>query len=100
DVLHREADPGGLAFFSSALDNGQANRSMVALAIQSSPEYQTNEVQSLYQLLLHRPADPTGLATFTSFLAVGGTLEQAEAIVAGSSEYLQTRAGGSNDSYL
>src|SRR5712692_2145361 len=40
DLLHREADAGGLAAFSTALENGTATRSTVALAIQGSPEYQ------------------------------------------------------------
>jgi uncharacterized protein GlcG (DUF336 family) len=100
DLLHREADSGGLVAFSTALENGTATRAMVALAIQGSAEYQANETQSLYQTFLHRAADPSGFAAFTAFFAAGGTIEQAEVVLAASPEYFQSRAGGSNDGFL
>src|SRR5207302_5152962 len=83
DLLHREADPAGLAAFTGALNAGAATRDQVALAIQGSTEYHADQVQSLFQALLHRPADPVGLAGFTAFLNAGGTAELAGALIAG-----------------
>src|SRR6266849_1187396 len=99
DLLHRAADPGGLATFTGLLDSRTASRVHVALGIQGSPEFQNNEIQSLYGTFLQRSADASGLATYTGLLAAGSTSEQVAAILAGSDEYLQTRGGGSNDGF-
>jgi Domain of unknown function (DUF4214) len=71
-----------------------------AAAIESSPEYRAVVVQQLYTSLLHRMADASGLATFSNFLANGGRVEQAQAILVSSREYLQTRGGGTNDGFV
>lgn len=100
DLLHREADPAGLANFTSLLDNGVATRVQVALGMQASTEFQTDEVEAQYGAFLHRNADAGGLLRYSSFLAAGGTIEQVEAILAGSEEYLQSRGGGATDGFL
>src|SRR5438552_1142861 len=100
DLLHRAADPGGLANFTGLLDSGMASRRQVALGMQASPEFQNNEIQALYGTYLHRGADPSGLATYTGLLATGSTAEQVAAILAGSDEYFQTRGGGTNNGFL
>jgi uncharacterized protein (TIGR03118 family) len=99
DLLHREADPDGLAFWTSMLSQN-VSRTQVALGIENTPEYRTVEVQAAYRLLLHRAADPDGLNTFVKFLAAGGTVEQLEAMLAASPEYFQNRAGGTNDGFI
>src|SRR5439155_14528423 len=99
DLLHREADPSGLATFSTILNNGWANRVQVALGIQASSEFQTSAVQARYVAFLHRAADASGLATYSALLAGGGTIGRVDAILAGSDEYFQTRAGGNNDGF-
>jgi len=68
--------------------------------IEKSLEYLTDEVQGIYQKLLHRPADAGGLSAFTSMLVNGGTVEQVQAIIAGSDEYFVTRGGGQVDGFL
>ena len=68
--------------------------------IESSQEFRSDEVKALYTRYLHRDADPSGLANFTNFLAGGGTVEQVEAIIAGSPEYFQVRGGSSNNGFL
>ena len=100
DLLHRAADPGGLAYFTSFLDNGAATRVQVALAMQSGTEFRTNEVQGLYGTFLKRQADASGLATYTGLLATTSTVEQVTAILAGSDEYFRTQGGGTNDGFL
>jgi uncharacterized protein GlcG (DUF336 family) len=99
DLLHRVADTGGLNGFTSVLQQGLASRTQVALAILGSPEYQANQIQSLYSTYLHRGADSFGLGTFGAFLATGGTPEQVAAIMASSSEYAQLH-GGDDTNFL
>src|SRR5581483_10072797 len=65
-----------------------------------SLEYRTIVVQGIYQTLLHRAADPLGLSVFTGLLGSGGTVEQVQAMIAGSAEYFQSRAGGQTDAFL
>src|SRR5262249_48702286 len=67
DLLRRPADPAGLANFTSALDNRLANRVQVALGMQASAEFQSNEVQAAYRVFLRRDADPSGFSTYTAF---------------------------------
>jgi uncharacterized protein GlcG (DUF336 family) len=100
DLLHREADPGGLANFTGLLDSRTASRVQVALGFQSSSEFRGNEIQGLYGTFLQRGADVSGLATYTGLLAAGSTAEQVAAILAGSDEYFQTRGGGTNAGFL
>jgi hypothetical protein len=100
DLLHREADVGGLAFFSAQISQGTLTRAEVVLIIESSPEYRIDLVEDLYQHFLHRAADPGGLASFTAFLAAGGTIEQAEVMIVSSQEYYLNRGGGIDDGFL
>jgi len=71
----------------------------VARAIEAGTEFQTREVQALYQNLLQRNADAGGLAGFTGFLAAGGTIAQVEANLLGSAEFFQD-AGGTNAGFV
>lgn len=72
----------------------------MVLGIESTPEYRGDQVQAAYQLLLHRAADPDGLGFFASFLEGGGTVEQMQAMIIGSREYYQNRAGGSDSAFI
>jgi len=99
DFLNRQADPAGLAFWTSQMDNGMS-RAQVAAGIQSSLEFQTITVQSAYQQFLQRAADPAGIAFWTNFLQQGHTVEQLDAGIVGSAEYFQTRGGGTDSGFL
>jgi hypothetical protein len=99
DLLGRLPDVGGLAYWSSLLDQGMG-RSDVAGAIEQSQEYRTDVVEGIYQKMLLRRADASGLTTFTGFLANGGTMEQVQELIAGSAEYFQTRGGGQMNGFL
>jgi hypothetical protein len=98
-VLHRLADPNGLAAWENALNHGMT-RTDVAAAIQASPEGRAMQVADLYGRILHRVPDPAGQNAFVTFLTQGGTLMQAEANMMGSAEYFANRGGGTNASFL
>ncbi len=100
DLLHREADVAGLQGWANALAQGVLNRVQVVLGIESSLEYRIDQVEALYQSLLKRAADPQGLAAAAGFLQAGGTIEQLEAAIMGSPEYLQVRGGGTTAGFL
>ncbi len=99
DLLHREADGGGLAFWSGRLDQNAAT-DQVARGIEGSPEYHTRVVQDLYNLLLKRSADPAGLQAGVNFLDQGGTADQLEVLLVGADEYFTRRSGGTEDGCL
>jgi hypothetical protein len=99
DVLHRQADPSGLASWGNLLDQGMTSTE-VAAAIETSPESQAKQVTDLYNRILHRLPDPDGLNAFVTFLAQGGTLTQAEAIMMGSPEYVASLGGGTDAGFL
>jgi hypothetical protein len=100
DLLGREPDAGGLAFWTGLLDRGQATTFQVAGDIESSGEHHLREVQDLYRRLLRREADPTGLASWTRYLDQGGTAESLQALILGSGEYFTRIGGGTVDGFL
>jgi streptogramin lyase len=100
DLLHRQADPGGLSHWTVALNQGQLTRAQVVQHFLASPEYQTRVVQDLYHMLLRRAADAGGLSIWTNFLAQGGTAEQVEAQLLSSPEYFGRRGGGTTNGFL
>jgi N-acetylneuraminic acid mutarotase len=99
DLLHRPADPGGFTAFVTLLNQGVIRRTQLVLAIESSVEYRTNQINTIYESLLGRSADAGGLNALLGFLAAGGTYEQIEGFVAGSDEFF-ARSGGTNDGFL
>jgi RHS repeat-associated protein len=98
-LLQHDADPAGLAAWSSLLDQGQP-RSTVVASIESTPEYRTDLVGGLYTRFLHRSADQAGLNALVVALGAGATVEQAESALTGSDEYFRKRGGGTNDGFL
>jgi uncharacterized protein (TIGR03118 family) len=99
DLLGRQADAGGLAFWTGQMDQGMT-RAQVVSAIENTVEFQTGVVQKAYQQFLHRAADQGGLSFWVSFLQQGNTVEQMEAGLVGSAEYFQNREGGTNAGFL
>jgi len=91
-------DAGGLAAFSSQLDQG-VSRDQVVLEIERSPEYCTDQVEGLYMSVLGRQADPGGLQQFVSAMEVGEPIENIETTMLGSPEYYAL-AGGTPSDYL
>jgi hypothetical protein len=99
DLLHRNADPGGLASWEAHMNQGMSQTQMAA-AILASPEGLVNQVRDMYAKVLHRLPDSSGLNTFTTFLAGGGSLTQLEATLLGSQEYFVIHGAGSAAGFL
>jgi hypothetical protein len=99
DLLGRQADTGGLTYWTNQLNSGTP-RTQVATSIENSPEYFNIEVNNLYIKLLHRGADSSGLSYWSGHLAQGSTIEQVASQIAGSPEYFQSRAGGTDAGFL
>ncbi len=100
DLLDRTVDPIGLSYWTGFLSQGTAAPQVVfGIQFALPNEYQTIQVQNLYQQYLHRGADPLGLQTGIAFLNGGGTLEQLAAGIAGSPEFF-TLAGSTNAGFL
>jgi hypothetical protein len=98
DLLGREPEAFGLGAWTALLSQGMS-QTEVARAILSSVEYRMREVEGLYHHLLHRDADSAGLHAFVQYL-VTNPLEQAQALMLGSNEYFQSRAGSDDDHFL
>lgn len=104
-LLGRQADDAGRAYFTSLLDQGNGNRFLtpaqqqmvarrqVIQSIQLSVEYRTDVVQNLYQGILNRPADASGLAAWVAFLGMGGTQFQVETELMASAEFVNMNGG-------
>ena len=86
DLLQRSPDPVGMTAWGGMLDRG-SSRETVALGIQGSLEYRTNQVRDLYATLLGRSPDPLGLTTLVPWLEQGGTSDAAQVVVLRSPEY-------------
>jgi hypothetical protein len=99
DLLQRDADAGGLAYWSGLIDGGMPRFAVVS-ALENSPECQGQRIEALYTSLLHRPGDASGLAYWSRLAAAGSTMEQVRTAFLSSDEYFQSRGGGLNSSFL
>ena len=102
DLLGRVVDQGSMNFWANQLSDG-ISAGQVVLEIErntSFNEFQTVEVESLYEHYLLRPADPAALSSDIAFLNGGGTVEQLSAQLIGSPEYFQKRGNNSNTGFL
>jgi hypothetical protein len=72
----------------------------VVAQIEASTEYRTIQVQKAYQQFLHRAAEPDGVNFWVNFLQQGNTVEQMDAGIISSPEYVQQRGAGNNDTFL
>jgi hypothetical protein len=87
-ILDRNADAGGLAYWTSQLNTGALSRLQVVQTIRSSPEHYSQEVSALYLTLLKRPADQPGLQYWMQQLEAGMREEQVASAFLESPEYL------------
>jgi autotransporter-associated beta strand protein len=69
-ILGRLPDQGGFNFWTSQVRAG-ANRVQVALALWTSAEHRSQQVDQLYRRILNRPADPGGLNTWVNAMLRG-----------------------------
>jgi hypothetical protein len=98
DLLHRQVDPSGLAFWTGLVDQG-TSRTQVVRDIQASLEFRTDEIENAYQTLLGRGADAAGFNGMLARLAGGATIDQVNEIIYGSAEFVQ-HSGGTNEGFL
>jgi uncharacterized repeat protein (TIGR01451 family) len=91
-LLGRQADPAELAQWSALLDRGTP-RAPVVLAIEDLPEYRADQVDAAYARFLHHTPDQAAEGALVAFLSGGGTVEQLQALLAGSPEYFQDHGG-------
>jgi hypothetical protein len=87
-VLDRNADPAGLASWTSQLAQGAVSRLQVVQGIRNSTEHFTQEIEDFYRTLLNRPADPQGLQDWVQKLQNGMREEQVAFDFLDSPEYL------------
>jgi hypothetical protein len=99
DLLKRDAGVAEITAWMNFLNRG-VPRSQVALFLADSPEARSEVAKGLYATLLHRTASPAEQNGVASFLPSGATAAQVKAILLGSPEYHQTRAGGSNRTFV
>ena len=87
-VLNRNADAGGLSFWTGLLNQGTDTRLQAVEGIRNSPEHFGQEIDVFYQTLLGRSADPAGRANWVSALENGTREEQIAFDFLDSPEYL------------
>ncbi len=91
-ILGRGSDPGGLAAWTTALNNG-ATRSSVAMSFLSSAEYFMRFITTQYIAILGRSPDPGGLAAWTNAMVIGLSETDLMANLYGSQEFLGAAPG-------
>ena len=98
DILEREGESDGVAYWQSQLDAGIQTRAEVALAFMASPEFQTGSggIANLYFAALGRLPEAAGFAYWTNQFRQGQTLEDMADTFVASSEFT-TRFGTLND---
>jgi Domain of unknown function (DUF4214) len=97
DVLGRDPEPGGVAYWVNQINTGAQTVQQVATAFVNSPEAATSPtsvlanptIVTLYGDLLGRFPDSSGLADFTTAFQNGATIEQAVDVFVTSPEYIQ-----------
>lgn len=99
DLLSREAETQGLEYWTHLINSGNA-RSMEVLNIEHTHEFRVDTIQGLFRLYLHRPADPATTTYYENLLISGRTPEQLSEILISSSEYFQSRGGGTSTGFL
>lgn len=99
DLLRRDVDPEGLAYWTHYLTSG-GTRFGFGLTIANSVEYRVIYIRDLFQRLIGRQPDSVVVGGYLQLLAIGGTFDQIEARILGASEYAARKGGGSNLGYL
>ncbi len=86
DVLLRDPDPGGAAYWVSLVNLGY-DKAQITAGILMSPESLEGRVDGIYQWLLLRPSDPAGRVFWAQMIAGGYRDEQIIGMIIASTEY-------------
>ena len=106
----RDPDPGGLAAYTAALQNGQS-RGQVLLSIAESPEAQVHSlatagdanvatITQLYEAIDGRAPDVGGLIGYTSALDAGQSIAQIATAMLAGSEYASSFGSPTNSVFV
>lgn len=76
DVLGRQADSSGLAFWSTNLDLGTFTQGQVSIGFVTSDEYRANTIRSYFQDILGRAPDVAELDAFMGQFRAGRSQDQ------------------------
>jgi len=102
DLLHRQVDDLGLAYWTNLLDQGETRLQVVTVIISDAMqgELAAEVVTGIYEKYLGREPDAAGLAAWVPILASQQeTIEQVEADIAGSPEFF-AQSGGTNSGFI
>ena len=97
-LLNRAAEPEGLTYWSTLLNNG-ATPNSVGMGITNSTESLTDIVINDYQGFLNRAPEPGGLNCWLGQLQSGRTPDQVAAGILGSAEYFADH-GSTNQGFV
>lgn len=98
DLLGHPPDANAFVFYTRMLAQGGSRQQLVQSVV-SSTEYQASQIAGVYTLLLHRSPGQAGTQYWLGVMSSGRTIEQIEALVAGTDEYYRN-AGGTNPAYV
>jgi hypothetical protein len=101
-LLKRGPDFPGATTFANEINSGTPAPGTVALQIETAVghEYYTDLVQSWYVGFLHRQGSAGEMQGYVQELAEGVSNEAVESQILGSTEYFQTRGGGTAAGWL
>jgi hypothetical protein len=99
DLLGFGADANALTFYTTEIRQGVTRQDMVPQIAQSNA-YRTRFITTLFMNALSRTPSQDEINSYLFVLSQGATLEQAQAMVYGSSEYFFGRGKGNNLDFL
>jgi len=99
DLLGRDPDPGGLAYWTNLIVNGGLSRQSFVLLIATGNEHLGTVVDGLYAQFLGRAPDPAGRAFWIGQLQGGLSQASLVGLLAGSPEFL-ANAGGTTGGFV
>lgn len=99
DLLQRDGEASGLAYWKGKLDQG-TDRAVVVRGFETSDEYRTNLIKKLYNDLLGRPAEVAGIDAWLRYLQAGHDAEQLRAQILASDEFFQHAGSGTAEGYV
>jgi Domain of unknown function (DUF4214) len=97
-LLGQSADPAGLTFWSTLLDQGLSRPQFIQF-LEVTPQFDAAVTFGLYGRYLGRSPEPAGLAASVQYLQSGGTTLGLSTAIIGSSEFIQLH-GGTNAGFL
>ncbi|HVX16023.1 MAG TPA: DUF4214 domain-containing protein [Pirellulales bacterium] len=101
DLFHRQVDQAGLTFWNNLLDQGLSRLQVVAAIITTAMpgELGADLVTGMFEKFLDRAPDAQGLAYWVDVVSHQTTIEDTEAMIAGTAEFYAL-AGGTDVGFI